>query len=335
MVVAAHRDGGQAQFVEQPVLPEAGDDALGRALGWALEHLDEPLSIEQLAARAGMSPRTFARRFRAAHGTTPYRWLLTPAPAAGPAPAGDDRPPGRADRRARGLRDGGGAAGPLPPLGDDLAAGLPPPVRDGPALTRFVALTERLLNAASSLDRLAATVAELGELCADLTGFGRGDDAADQAESVLPSGRALSPSDAARCLADPLRTARFLRGVDAAIRARRQLMPDQPVQFLYTGTGPFAPLLVPLLPLYDPTALRVTLIDMHKRSAEIVRRLVHRLGLADRVRTVMAADATTYVHPPGRPPGIVIVEAMQRSLTRSRRSRSRGNSRHSSTWPAS
>jgi transcriptional regulator GlxA family with amidase domain len=77
MVVAAHRDGGQAQFVERPVLAEAGDDSLGRSLGWALEHLDEPLSIEQLAERAGMSPRTFARRFRASHGTTPYRWLLT------------------------------------------------------------------------------------------------------------------------------------------------------------------------------------------------------------------------------------------------------------------
>jgi transcriptional regulator GlxA family with amidase domain len=77
MVVAAHRDGGQAQFVEQPVPTGAGDDALGRALAWAVEHLDEPLSIEQLAAQAGMSPRTFARRFRAAHGTTPYRWLLS------------------------------------------------------------------------------------------------------------------------------------------------------------------------------------------------------------------------------------------------------------------
>jgi len=76
MVVAAHRDGGQAQFVERPVLADAGDDALGRATSWALEHLDEPISIEQLAARANMSPRTFARRFRATHGTTPYRWLL-------------------------------------------------------------------------------------------------------------------------------------------------------------------------------------------------------------------------------------------------------------------
>jgi AraC family transcriptional activator FtrA len=76
MVVAAHRDGGQAQFVERPVLPEPGDDALGVALGWALAHLNEPITVEQLAERAAMSPRTFARHFRAAHGTTPYRWLL-------------------------------------------------------------------------------------------------------------------------------------------------------------------------------------------------------------------------------------------------------------------
>jgi transcriptional regulator GlxA family with amidase domain len=77
MVVAAHRDGGQAQFVERPVHGDASDDSMGRALTWALEHLDEPLSIEQLAIQAHMSPRTFARRFRATHGTTPYRWLLT------------------------------------------------------------------------------------------------------------------------------------------------------------------------------------------------------------------------------------------------------------------
>jgi AraC family transcriptional regulator, transcriptional activator FtrA len=76
MVVAAHRDGGQAQFVERPVAPEAGDDPLGRAVAWALGNLDQPISVEQLASHACMSPRTFARQFRATYGTTPYRWLL-------------------------------------------------------------------------------------------------------------------------------------------------------------------------------------------------------------------------------------------------------------------
>jgi AraC family transcriptional activator FtrA len=76
MVVAAHRDGGQAQFVAVPVPTEPDDDTLSPTLDWALEHLDEPLSVEDLARRALMSPRTFARRFRSATGTTPLQWLL-------------------------------------------------------------------------------------------------------------------------------------------------------------------------------------------------------------------------------------------------------------------
>ncbi|HEU0129450.1 MAG TPA: helix-turn-helix domain-containing protein [Mycobacteriales bacterium] len=75
MVVPPHRDGGQAQYVEAPV-PEPRRDDLGDVLAWAVEHLDEPLAVDDLAARALMSPRTFARRFRAATGTTPYAWLL-------------------------------------------------------------------------------------------------------------------------------------------------------------------------------------------------------------------------------------------------------------------
>lgn len=76
MVVPPHRDGGQAQFVEAPVAAASGDDPLAGVLGWALEHLDRPLSVDELAGMAHMSPRTFARRFRAVTGTTPHQWLL-------------------------------------------------------------------------------------------------------------------------------------------------------------------------------------------------------------------------------------------------------------------
>jgi transcriptional regulator GlxA family with amidase domain len=76
MVVAPHRDGGQAQFVDCPVPEQVGPDAIGAALSWALAHLDQPLTVTDLAARATMSQRTFARRFRAVHGTTPHRWLV-------------------------------------------------------------------------------------------------------------------------------------------------------------------------------------------------------------------------------------------------------------------
>ena len=78
MVVPAHRDGGQAQYVEAPVPDRPGaEDELGPTLDWAVNHLDQDLTVERLAHRAAMSPRTFARRFKTATGTTPLQWLLT------------------------------------------------------------------------------------------------------------------------------------------------------------------------------------------------------------------------------------------------------------------
>ena len=74
MVVPPHRSGGQAQFVERPV-PARGGGGLEATRGWALERLERPLTVAQLARHACCSERTFARRFRAETGTTPLRWL--------------------------------------------------------------------------------------------------------------------------------------------------------------------------------------------------------------------------------------------------------------------
>ncbi|MER8219806.1 helix-turn-helix domain-containing protein [Streptomyces sp. NPDC094143] len=74
LVFAAHRDGGQRQFVERPV-PEVRDASLAPLLQWAQERLGEPLTVADLAARARVSPATLHRRFRAQLGTTPLAWL--------------------------------------------------------------------------------------------------------------------------------------------------------------------------------------------------------------------------------------------------------------------
>jgi transcriptional regulator GlxA family with amidase domain len=73
-VVAPHRSGGQAQFIERPVASHA-DAGLAPTRAWALERLERPLAVAELARHAHCSPRTFARRFRAETGTTPLRWL--------------------------------------------------------------------------------------------------------------------------------------------------------------------------------------------------------------------------------------------------------------------
>jgi transcriptional regulator GlxA family with amidase domain len=77
MVVPPHRDGGQAQYVEQP-MPKCEDvDADLRAvLDWVQGNLARQLTVDELARRAAMTPRTFARRFKAATGTTPLQWVL-------------------------------------------------------------------------------------------------------------------------------------------------------------------------------------------------------------------------------------------------------------------
>ncbi|MFD5323655.1 helix-turn-helix domain-containing protein [Streptomyces sp. NPDC127092] len=75
LVVPPHRDGGQAQFVTTPV-PAPGNHPLGELFPWVMARLDWPLTVEDLARRAGMSSRHLARHFRAVTGTTPLRWLL-------------------------------------------------------------------------------------------------------------------------------------------------------------------------------------------------------------------------------------------------------------------
>jgi transcriptional regulator GlxA family with amidase domain len=76
MVVPPHRDGGQAQYVAVPVPADCDDDRLGDVIGWARANLDQRLTVEDLATRALMSPRSFARHFKAVTGATPHAWLL-------------------------------------------------------------------------------------------------------------------------------------------------------------------------------------------------------------------------------------------------------------------
>ncbi|WP_206791683.1 helix-turn-helix domain-containing protein [Amycolatopsis sp. MtRt-6] len=76
LVFTGHRDGGQRQFIARPV-PAVPETSLAPVLAWALERLDQPLTVPDLAARAATSPATLHRKFRAELGTTPLAWLTT------------------------------------------------------------------------------------------------------------------------------------------------------------------------------------------------------------------------------------------------------------------
>ncbi len=75
LVVPPHREGGQAQYLDESIREEGELAGLQKAMDWARERLATEVDVAAWARRAGMSPRTFARRFRATTGTTPHRWL--------------------------------------------------------------------------------------------------------------------------------------------------------------------------------------------------------------------------------------------------------------------
>lgn len=75
MLVPPHRDGGQAQFLPAPVPPDVDGHELAEVMRWMHDNLDRQLRVEELARRAAVSSRTFARRFRELTGTSPARWL--------------------------------------------------------------------------------------------------------------------------------------------------------------------------------------------------------------------------------------------------------------------
>jgi transcriptional regulator GlxA family with amidase domain len=74
MVVPPQRDGGQSQYIQSPVSPVCAD-SFAAVADWMVQNLDQDLTVDQLARKALMSSRTFARRFRADMGTTPSAWL--------------------------------------------------------------------------------------------------------------------------------------------------------------------------------------------------------------------------------------------------------------------
>ena len=76
LVVPPYRDGGQAQYIDMPLPDVEAADLFADTMTWLQGHLDQNVTVEELATRSAMSRRTFARRFVSSTGTTPFQWLL-------------------------------------------------------------------------------------------------------------------------------------------------------------------------------------------------------------------------------------------------------------------
>lgn len=188
-----------------------------------------------------------------------------------------------------------------------MIPGHPPPTRlaDAASVLLFGDDDRRSRAALTSLDRLFRDITGLHENTVEPR---------DRSATLLSAGAAISPLNAARCLLDLPRTSVYLRGVYDAIQQAQQQFPGEVIHVLYAGCGPFAPLCLPLLPLFAGQAVHFTLLDVHARAIESVQAIVAALQLQGTNVDCLVSDATSYQSPDHHPLHVVVGEAMQRAL---------------------
>lgn len=170
-------------------------------------------------------------------------------------------------------------------------------------------MAECLLAPAATAGEQRAAAHALHALMLELAGLSEAD-LLDRPARVA-GGLALGTRSAARCILDYVRTARFLLGVRRAIE-QLGAGSRRPVQVLYAGCGPFAPLALPLTALLPEGAARFTLIDAHPAAAPVLSKLIQALGAEDWITAVVTTDGSQFQ--PASPPDLLIVETMQKAL---------------------
>ncbi|HQU83130.1 MAG TPA: hypothetical protein PKY59_08405 [Pyrinomonadaceae bacterium] len=131
--------------------------------------------------------------------------------------------------------------------------------------------------------------------------------------TILSQGKAVSPLSAARCIGEYKRTLKFIRGVLAAINELKFRFPNETIEILYAGCGPFATLIIPLLRRYSPAELSLTLLDFHEFSIESAQKIFQIFGFENFNAEFIQTDACFYKHP--RKLHLVISETMLNALS--------------------
>lgn len=137
-----------------------------------------------------------------------------------------------------------------------------------------------------------------------------------QNEVQLKGGFALSSFDAAICIDEYIRTARFLKGVHMAICEVLDRFEGRKINILYAGCGPYATLILPLLPLFGPDQLDLLLLDINDDSLKSVSNLLTDIGLGGYTVNLLKGNAIQYQTPASRPLHLVVSETMFRALIR-------------------
>ncbi len=135
-------------------------------------------------------------------------------------------------------------------------------------------------------------------------------------ETLVNGGVALSSSGAADCVDDYLRTVSFIKGIYKALTKILNDASRKEINILYAGCGPYATLILPLLPLLDKERIKAVLLDINTSSLESVQNLITRIGLEGYNLQMIEANAITYKIPEDFNVDLAVSETMHYALTR-------------------
>lgn len=132
-------------------------------------------------------------------------------------------------------------------------------------------------------------------------------------ETYTEHGIAISPDDATDCMIEQHRLTSFSLGLLQAVQEMQRRRPGETIKILYAGTGPFATLLLPIIPDFSAGDIEVTAIDIHQASVESAEQLMVHLGVRSFFKTFIQADATRFI--PSESFHVLVTETMDRTLT--------------------
>ena len=179
----------------------------------------------------------------------------------------------------------------------------------------FEQIVNNLLLPESNAIKLYETAKHFYSLLSEITEISdASENPLDDDITFVKGGKAISPKDAARCILDYRRTAKFLQGIYAAIRHARKVFPGEKIEILYAGCGPFAALAVPQCAKFSSDEITFTLIDIHQRSLDSAKMIFGKLGFEDYVCEFIKTDAAVYRSKRGKKFHIIVTETMQKTL---------------------
>lgn len=173
-------------------------------------------------------------------------------------------------------------------------------------------ITSAILRSQTEQEEME-TVGKLSDFYQQLVAYDS-EDMDRKNESGLDGGYALATFNAAVCVDEFLRTARFLKGVDAAVQELQERFPNEKLRILYAGCGPYATLMLPLLPLLHLEKLELLWLDIHETSIKSATHILNEIGYTEPPVKFILDNALLYQL--DKPVHLVVTETMYRALRR-------------------